>query len=115
MKDNHHPMEDLEKIHKDVINAAYEIINKKKATYYGVAMAVRRICEAIIRDEKSVLPVSSIQYDTYGIEGVTLSMPAIVGKNGIEKQLAIKLNEKEQEALKKSAEALKEVLEDLDI
>ncbi len=43
-------------------------------------MAVRRICEAIIRDEKSVLPVSSIQYDTYGIEGVTLSMPAIVGK-----------------------------------
>ena len=62
-----------------------------------------------------LLPVSSIQHDTYGIEGVTLSMPAIVGKNGIEKQLAIKLNEKEQEALKKSAEALKEVLEDLDI
>lgn len=93
----------------------HKIIEKKKATYYGVAMAVRRICEAIIRDEKSVLPVSSIQHDTYGIEGVTLSMPAIVGKNGIEKQLAIKLNEKEQEALKKSAEALKEVLEDLDI
>lgn len=77
-------------------------------------MAVRRICEAIIRDEKSVLPVSSIQHDTYGIEGVTLSMPAIV-RNGIEKQLAIKLNEKEREALKKSAEALKEVLEDLDV
>lgn len=107
--------EHMEEIAKGVKNSAYKIIEKKKATYYGVAMAVRRICEAIIRDEKSVLPVSSIQHDTYGIEGVTLSMPAIVGKNGIEKQLAIKLNEKEQEALKKSAEALKEVLEDLDI
>lgn len=105
----------IPEIAQGVKNSAYKIIEKKKATYYGVAMAVRRICEAIIRDEKSVLPVSSIQHDTYGIEGVTLSMPAIVGKNGIEKQLAIKLNEKEQEALKKSAEALKEVLENLDI
>ena len=105
----------MEEIAQGVKNSAYKIIEKKKATYYGVAMAVRRICEAIIRDEKSVLPVSSIQHDTYGIEGVTLSMPAIVGKNGIEKQLAIKLNEKEQEALKESAEALKEVLEDLEI
>ena len=107
--------EHMEEIAQGVKNSAYKIIEKKKATYYGVAMAVRRICEAIIRDEKSVLPVSSIQHDTYGIEGVTLSMPAIVGKNGIEKQLAIKLNEKEREALKKSAEALKEVLEDLDV
>ena len=107
--------EHMEEIAQGVKNSAYKIIEKKKATYYGVAMAVRRICEAIIRDEKSVVPVSSIQHDTYGIEGVTLSMPAIVGKNGIEKQLAIKLNEKEQEALKKSVEALKEVLEDLDI
>ena len=89
--------EHMEEIAQGVKNSAYKIIEKKKATYYGVAMAVRRICEAIIRDEKSVLPVSSIQHDTYGIEGVTLSMPAIVGKNGIEKQLAIKLNEKEQE------------------
>ena len=56
-----------------------------------------------------------IQHDTYGIEGVTLSMPAIVGKDGIEKQVKIKLNEKEQEALKKSAGALKKVLADLDI
>ena len=107
--------EHMEEIAQGVKNSAYKIIEKKKATYYGVAMAVRRICEAIIRDEKSVLPVSSIQHDTYGIEGVTLSMPAIVGKDGIEKQVKIKLNEKEQEALKKSAGALKKVLADLDI
>ena len=107
--------EHMEEIAQGVKNSAYKIIEKKKANYYGVAMAVRRICEAIIRDEKSVLPVSSIQHDTYGIEGVTLSMPAIVGKDGIEKQVKIKLNEKEQEALKKSAGALKKVLADLDI
>ena len=107
--------EHMEEIAQGVKNSAYKIIEKKKATYYGVAMAVRRICEAIISDEKSVLPVSSIQHDTYGIEGVTLSMPAIVGKDGIEKQVKIKLNEKEQEALKKSAGALKKVLADLDI
>ena len=62
-------------------------------------MAVRRICEAIIRDEKSVLPVSSIQHDTYGIEGVTLSMPAIVEKMVLRNNWRL-LNEKEQEALK---------------
>ena len=78
-------------------------------------MAVRRICEAIIRDEKSVLPVSSIQHGAFGIDGVALSMPAIVGKNGVEKQIPIKLNEKEQMELRKSADALKEVLKSIDL
>ena len=89
--------EHMEEIAQGVKNSAYKIIEKKKATYYGVAMAVRRICEAIIRDEKSVLPVSSIQHDTYGIEGVTLSMPAIVGKNGIH-HLQVCLQKEKEEA-----------------
>ena len=72
--------QNMEDIAEDVKNSAYRIIEKKKATYYGVAVAVRRICEAIIRDEKSVLPVSSIQHGAFGIDGVALSMPAIVGK-----------------------------------
>ena len=100
----------MEEIAQGVKNSAYKIIEKKKATYYGVAMAVRRICEAIIRDEKSVLPVSSIQHDTYGIEGVTLSMPAIVGKNGIETQVPIELNEEEERKLKQSARILKQMI-----
>ena len=107
--------QDMEDIAEDVKNSAYKIIEKKKATYYGVAVAVRRICEAIIRDEKSVLPVSSIQHGAFGIEGVALSMPAIVGKNGVEKQIPIKLNEKEQMELRKSADALKEVLKSIDL
>lgn len=107
--------QNMEDIAEDVKNSAYRIIEKKKATYYGVAVAVRRICEAIIRDEKSVLPVSSIQHGAFGIEGVALSMPAIVGKNGVEKQIPIKLNEKEQIELRKSADALKEVLKSIDL
>ena len=107
--------QDMEDIAEDVKNSAYKIIEKKKATYYGVAVAVRRICEAIIRDEKSVLPVSSIQHGAFGIEGVALSMPAIVGKNGVEKQIPIKLNEKEQMELRKSADALLKVLSTLDL
>lgn len=107
--------QNMEDIAEDVKNSAYRIIEKKKATYYGVAVAVRRICEAIIRDEKSVLPVSSIQHGAFGIEGVSLSMPAIVGKNGVEKQIPIKLNEKEQIELRKSADALKEVLKSIDL
>ena len=107
--------QNMEDIAEDVKNSAYRIIEKKKATYYGVAVAVRRICEAIIRDEKSVLPVSSIQHGAFGIDGVALSMPAIVGKNGVEKQIPIKLSEKEQIELRKSADALKEVLKSLDL
>jgi len=105
----------MKRIAEDVKNSAYEIIEKKKATYYGVAMAVRRICEAIVRDEKSILPVSSIQHGNYGISDVSLSMPAIVGKNGIEKLIPIQLDEKEQEELRTSARALKEVLDGLDL
>ena len=107
--------EHMKEIAEDVKNSAYKIIEKKKATYYGVAMTVRRICEAIIRDEKSILPVSSVQHGAFGIDGVTLSMPAIVGKDGVEKQIPIQLSEKEQQALKESADALKEVLSSLDL
>ena len=103
--------ESMEKIAEEVKNSAYEIIEKKHATYYGIAMSVRRICEAIIRDEKSILPVSSIQSGEYGIEKVALSLPAIVGRRGVEKVVPIELSESEKEQLVKSANTLKEVIE----
>ena len=101
-----------EKIAEDVKNSAYEIIEKKKATYYGIAMSVRRICEAIVRDEKSILPVSSIQ-NTEEINGVALSMPAIVGRHGVEGAVPIELNDAEKAALKRSADTLKAVIADV--
>ena len=102
----------MREIADGVKNSAYEIIEKKKATYYGIAMSVKRICEAIVRDEKSVLPVSSIQTGEE-INGVALSMPAIVGKHGVEGQVPIELNDKEKAALKESADTLKSVIGDV--
>lgn len=102
--------EEMERIAKTVKNSAYEIIDKKQATNYGIAMAIRRICEAIVRDEKSILPVSGLMQGEYGIEGVALSMPAIVGKDGIETKVPVSLNDEEIQALKESAKTLKEIL-----
>ena len=99
----------MKKIADDVKNAAYEIIERKKATYYGIAMAVKRICECIVRDEKSVLQVSNRMHGAFGIDDITLSMPAVVGRNGIEVQMPITLSESEAAALKKSAEILKQI------
>ena len=95
-----------------VKNSAYEIIQRKKATYYGIAMSVVRICRAIVMNEKSVLPVSSMMHGEYGIEGISLSMPVIVGSNGIETRVPIVLNREEQEKLKASAEALRKTARD---
>ena len=105
--------EAMVRIAENVKNSAYEIIEKKKATYYGIAMSVRRICEAIVRDEKSIMPVSSIQKGNYGIKDVALSMPAIVGKNGVETLVPIELNAHEKEALRKSADTLTRVIKDV--
>lgn len=102
-------------IAQDVKNSAYEIIEKKGATYYGIAMSVKRICESIVRDEKSILPVSAMLHGNYGIEGIALSMPAIVGANGVETHVPIALNDKEIESLRHSAETIREVVSGLDL
>ena len=102
--------EAMKKIAENVKNSAYEIIEKKRATYFGVAMAVKRICEAIVRDEKSILPISSMMHGEFGIEGISLSMPAIVGKDGVETHVPIQLNEEETEKLKQSAQTLQNIL-----
>lgn len=98
-----------------VRNAAYEIIAKKRATYYGIAMAVRRICEAIVRDEKSILPLSSLMAGEFGIDGVALSMPAIVGEHGLETHVPLSLDADETAELQKSAAVLKSVIAGLSL
>ena len=103
------------RIAEEVKNSAYEIIAKKHATYYGIAMSVKRICEAIVRDEKSILPISSMMHGEHGISDVVLSMPAIVGKDGIETQVPISLSEEEEAKLRASADTLKRVIAGLDI
>lgn len=107
--------ESTRRIAEEVKNSAYEIIAKKHATYYGIAMSVKRICEAIVRDEKSILPVSSMMHGEYGISDVALSMPAIVGKDGVETRVPISISEEEEAKLKESADTLKKVIEGLEL
>ena len=107
--------EQRDEIVRDVKNSAYEIINRKHATYYGVAMAVKRICEAIVMDEKSILPVSHMIHGAYGIEDVVISMPAVVGADGLETNVPIVLSGDEALKLKESADALKEIVDSLEL
>ena len=107
--------EEMKRIAESVKNSAYEIIEKKKATYYGVAMAVKRICEAIVRDEKSILPISSMVHGQYGIGDISLSLPAIVGKDGVETHVPLQLNDEEMSNLQKSAKTLQNILEQNEI
>ncbi len=102
------------RIAEDVKNSAYTIIEKKHATYYGVAMAVRRICTAVMRDEDCVLPVSSLMVGEYGLSDLCISMPTIVGRNGVVARVPVSINDDEKKELQKSAEALKAIIEKVD-
>ena len=107
--------EAMHRIADDVKNSAYDIIEKKGATYYGIAMSVKRICECIMRDEKSILPISSMMHGEYGISDICLSMPTVVGREGVETRVPTQLNEQEESALSASAEQLSKVAAQLDL
>jgi L-lactate dehydrogenase len=96
-----------------VKRSAYEIINRKGATYYAIGLALVQITDAIVRDEHRVLPVSSVHSSLFGISDLPLSLPAIVGREGIERVLTLPLNAAESEALKNSANVIKNSLESL--
>lgn len=99
----------------DVRFAAYEIIEKKGATYYAIALAVSRIAEAIVNDENSILTVSSVLEGEYGLDGLCLSVPTIVGGKGISGIIEVPFDQDETAALLKSAETLKTEIDALDL
>ena len=109
MKDNNHPMEDLSKIHQKVVNAAYEIIEKKKATYYGIGMALNRLVRAIIDDENSILTVSTYLDNKYGQNDIYIGVPAIINSNGVRELLELDLDKVEQDKLDKSCKLIKDM------
>ena len=108
MKDNNHPMEDLKKIHDGVWQAAYEIIEKKKATYYGIGMALNRLIKAILNDENAILTVSAYQNNEYGQQGIYIGVPAIINRNGVKDILKLNLNEEDQKLFNHSCEIMKQ-------
>ncbi len=104
-----------ERISEQVKNAAYEIIEKKGSTYYAVALGVAQITQAILRDEDTVLTVSSLLQGEYGIEDVSLSLPTVIDNNGIRNVLELDLNKEEREAFINSANLMKDAIKELDI
>lgn len=100
---------DKKMIVESVKNSAYHIIEAKGATNYGVSLAVRRITEAVIRDENSVLAVSTWLGGGYGLDEVCLSVPCIINQKGIAQIVETKLNQSEENDLKKSAEILRNI------
>lgn len=101
-----------ENIAYDVKHVAYEVIDKKRATYYAIALSVRRIVTAIIRDEKSVLPVSHLMKGECGIENICMSLPTVIGREGVQLRIPVSLSTEEEEKLLNSAKVLSEVLQD---
>ena len=92
-------------------DAAYQIIERKGATYYAVAAGLVRIVEAVLRDQHTVLSVSSLIADYYGIDDVYLSLPAVVGRRGVERTLRLELSAEEASGLRRSAGLLRETIE----
>lgn len=109
------PLDDdaRERVRQAVVTAGKEVIQRKGATYYAVALSVARIIEAVLDDEKSVLTVSSYIEDFAGISDVCLSLPAVVGRDGIREVLPIVLDREEQDQLRASASALTATLTEL--
>lgn len=94
-------------VEEDVKNAAYEIISRKKATYFAIGLAVTRICEAIFRDENAILTVSTLFEGQYGIDDMYLAIPTVVNRQGAKGIVQIELAEDEEKKLKESADILK--------
>ncbi len=99
-----------QRIFEDVRDAAYRIIEAKGATYYAVAVSVRRIVESILRNENSILSVSCMMHGEFELEDVCLSLPAIIGRGGIKKVIPLDLDPKESMLLRQSARNLKQII-----
>ncbi len=104
---------DMDKVFEQTRDAAYQIIERKGATFYAVAAGLLRIVEAILRDQNTVLSISSRIENYYGIDGVCLSLPTVIDRNGVEQVLHLALNEQEIAALHQSATVLKETIAEL--
>lgn len=114
-QNNNFSMNELLNIQEEVRTSAQIIIKAKQATYYGIGMALTRITKAILRDENSVLTVSSMLNGEFGEHNVTIGVPAVINRNGIKDILELNLNNEEISKFKNSCETLRQFYKDLDI
>jgi L-lactate dehydrogenase len=103
----------LDSIFNQTRNAAYEIIQRKKATYYAIGLGLLAIVEAVLRDQHTVMTVTSPLSGQYGVDDISISMPAIVGRTGVEEVINLPLSEAELTAFQASAQTLKDRLAEL--
>ena len=102
----------LNKIFENVRDSAYEIIGKKGETSYGIGLALTKISKAVLKDENTVLPVSSLLENYYGVNGIYLSVPAVVHKTGVRQALQVEFDDSEMKAFHHSAAEVKKVIRD---
>ena len=110
IKSNGSEVSKLDEIHQNVVNAAYEIIEKKKATYYGIGMSLSKIVKSVLDNDNSILTVSTFLKDgKYGQDDVYIGVPAVINKNGVRELLELELSKNEQEKLDNSCRIIKEM------
>lgn len=110
MKERHKSQADLDEIHKEVVNSAYEIIEKKKATYYGIGMSLSKIVKSVLDNDNSIITVSTYLKDgEYGQDDIYIGVPAIVNKNGVRELLTLELTKEDQKKLDESCRIIKEM------
>ncbi len=112
---NEYCMDDMQKIEEQVRTAAYKIIEAKRATYYGIGMAITRIVKAILGDENSVVTVSAKLCGEYESRNVFIGVPCIIGRNGIKEILELSLTDEEMDKFRASADILNENFDGLKI
>lgn len=110
MKENGKDIKDLDQIYNNVQQAAYEIINKKKATYYGIGISLTRLVKAILDDENAIMPVSTYQEGEYGQKGLFIGVPAIINRKGIKEIVKLELELKDKEKFDYSSKIITKTL-----
>lgn len=110
-----HDPQAMENIFEQIRDAAYRIIERKGATYYAVAAVLMRITQAILRDQGTVLSVSSLIRDYQGLSDVCFSLPTVVDRRGVEKVLRLELDPAEIDKLRRSAEILRRIIKSLEL
>jgi L-lactate dehydrogenase len=113
LRNKSYDQEEMNKLFVSVRDAAYEIIKRKGATYYAIGLGLLSIVEAILGDYRSVLSVSTLMMGQYGVSDICLSLPCVVGANGIEEILMLNLSKEEEEGFRASAAKLKATLASL--
>lgn len=107
--------DDLDEIYQNVKNAAYQIISRKKATYYGIGMTLVSLTNAIMNDENRIVPISVYNGGIYNtVDDLYIGLPAVLNANGVEQVVKLKLSLEEQKQLNHSAKVLRDILDQME-